>query len=1510
MRAKLNHTTRGLAALAVSFLAGACAEPVGDINTVQPGYLSKSLFENEWYYRQTIVESDPGTGLSGAFVGLEADIEKIRWEIREDKLIAYRTHEGVPGIDEDRTLPGSDYKGDPVASFEVQSHFDIERRYNTSTGEQTNVIGENKSDRPWNEREYFRIKVDTAVGGAADFGEFLNFVGGFVGAETRYGLDTAYRFSPHQPVIEPGYIELTNRRVVGDDYTCGYLYGEWGCASSDVRVRHSFWQIDHVESARFEPTRYDDLIPHTDDDGKPLKTMFLPVPLKRFGSNDPSRSCDERTACPDGLTCEEGLCVCVDANCQCAADSNCADGLTCVEGLCRGCTDSSACSFGNACRDGVCQPNCFADAECTENEACIRTFDDAQAGRPGECSVPFAEVACNEDLFTALDNYFAPGYYSERDCDTSSFSQFERHGLFRTERPGYDRQTGAGRDEQRQYFVNIHPIWQTAYEFETETGDDGKPAIALDPDGKPIRIAGADGQPKPIPMAERKPRPIVYYLNIDFPEDLKAETLRVAKDWDAAMMEAARAGTGREEAALRAELATFSSAQPGRHYFIEGDTLQHKGMYQIRENNCGIRGVLDYLGDHPTFYPHVEAALKADENKPATEFLTGDEPTDFDDAAQKRLRAELKPGNLHRVCAALKRATVDAGEKDYFQYQKVGDVRFSFLNWVNEQQPDGPLGYGPSGTDGENGRIISANANIYGAALDNYARNAVDTVRAINGDLALSDLLQGKNVADWLERSQAAEMQTAGQGLSAATIAKAEGRRQKVRTQMGLEPAAIQPGKAIDPRAMSAEFKAVQALAKPAPLERAARSEGQARLDRAMQDPDFAALMVPKELEQLLAPVFNAGEPADRPSPALKQAATEAATDLRAFAERIEKRNAWLGNHRIDTFEMIDDAVIGLALELKDRDPEELFQLLRREIYRGVTLHEIGHTMGLTHNFEGSIDALNYQDEYWKKMGDIPPGDNDDNGIDDRAEARVPEFTYSTIMDYHGRFNSDTKGLGKYDHAAMKAAYARKIEVFDDNVKLPAIPGIGLYVAYVYGADAVPSLLNDDLKALTARKDVAVEEVVRDRSKGIQANTAAIIDSIGNPDVEIHVARDVPYAYCEHAYLFRSRCKMFDQGSSNHEVVHNSISRYWNYYFFNNFRRGRMETGFINGFMGRQAGLLDDLTYAVRYYVYGNQTSAIGRDYLKAALESLNFISRVMGTPVPGRHCLDATRGVFVPEAGQACEQYVDVPEGLGRDQFLRYDDQYLYNIDYIGTFFDKSAFLQFLLDDSTNFFNVTDFGDSRRFSINYYRLFRPELVKMARDMLFSYLGLGGLTKTGLVVDDEGRVKADNLVDPQTWGFEAEPGESTDEASPTEMPLRVDAQVPPALLWRTLALSAIYNSSSFDGETDFRDYIMVFEEGSGEARDLPEDTPVVRYLDPITRVSYVAPQVVDGESISVALLTHFNEKAAELAALEEQDPTEPADLTRLEQLRAQLGHFSDLISQFRMFRRVSEPYDD
>src|SRR6185295_2174641 len=47
--------------------------------------------------------------------------------------------------------------GQIVASFEIQKHFDIRREYNEETGEEKNVIEENDKDRPWAQREYFRV---------------------------------------------------------------------------------------------------------------------------------------------------------------------------------------------------------------------------------------------------------------------------------------------------------------------------------------------------------------------------------------------------------------------------------------------------------------------------------------------------------------------------------------------------------------------------------------------------------------------------------------------------------------------------------------------------------------------------------------------------------------------------------------------------------------------------------------------------------------------------------------------------------------------------------------------------------------------------------------------------------------------------------------------------------------------------------------------------------------------------------------------------------------------------------------------------------------------------------------------------------------------------------------------------------------------------------------------------------------------------------------------------------
>ena len=92
----------GWAALAFTF---GCAEPVDDINQVQPYYIKKSTLDGEWMHKQTVVDQSPESPIG--FIGLQGDMEHLKWSIDEDYRYAFLTYETVPGIDEDSSRPGS-----------------------------------------------------------------------------------------------------------------------------------------------------------------------------------------------------------------------------------------------------------------------------------------------------------------------------------------------------------------------------------------------------------------------------------------------------------------------------------------------------------------------------------------------------------------------------------------------------------------------------------------------------------------------------------------------------------------------------------------------------------------------------------------------------------------------------------------------------------------------------------------------------------------------------------------------------------------------------------------------------------------------------------------------------------------------------------------------------------------------------------------------------------------------------------------------------------------------------------------------------------------------------------------------------------------------------------------------------------------------------------------------------------------------------------------------------------
>src|SRR4029079_14860677 len=134
--------------------------------------------------------------------------------------------------------------------------------------------------------------------------------------------------------------------------------------------------------------------------------------------------------------------------------------------------------------------------------------------------------------------------------------------------------------------------------------------------------------------------------------------------------------------------------------------------------------------------------------------------------------------------------------------------------------------------------------------------------------------------------------------------------------------------------------------------------------------------------------------------------------------------------------EVADDAILGTALELAKLHltPEQMVTELRARIFRGLADHEVGHTMGLRHNFPTATDELHYDDEYCNIRATA-----DQNTWE--SDHKLSEYAYASVMDYGARFNSDIHGLGKYDTAAIRFGYGQMIDLIGKS-KLHAWNGL------------------------------------------------------------------------------------------------------------------------------------------------------------------------------------------------------------------------------------------------------------------------------------------------------------------------------------------------------------------------------------------------------------------------------------------------------------------------------------
>jgi hypothetical protein len=279
-----------MALAAVGLAGSSCSYRNETINRVVDPYWRKSDFspDNEWYVRTTIVDAPPDHPWVSIADGDWLMLEKIRWEITETHLIGWRDYPVVPGTELENYPGGEDiYKGEPVAMFRITDHFDIQKDFDPSTGEEGNTIGENR-DRLWYDRALFRVDWSTNLVPTYKFHIWLNQVfNTSVVVQNDVADPKRYRFETDKDG-KLDYFEVTTRTQVQPDiYTYFGWYGipyAYDPAGAMLDMRHSFMRVPKSD---YEPLPMPPSVVLEDADGNEVRDEAgnaVRIPINdRFG---------------------------------------------------------------------------------------------------------------------------------------------------------------------------------------------------------------------------------------------------------------------------------------------------------------------------------------------------------------------------------------------------------------------------------------------------------------------------------------------------------------------------------------------------------------------------------------------------------------------------------------------------------------------------------------------------------------------------------------------------------------------------------------------------------------------------------------------------------------------------------------------------------------------------------------------------------------------------------------------------------------------------------------------------------------------------------------------------------------------------------------------------------------------------------------------------------------------------------------------------------------------------
>lgn len=995
-------------------------------------------------------------------------------------------------------------------------------------------------------------------------------------------------------------------------------------------------------------------------------------------------------------------------------------------------------------------------------------------------------------------------------------SIWDRFGIYSTGgRYFWDPNRGVT-DGGRQFHATIFDIWEKTYE---------------------------NGQL--IPVQHRTPKPIVYYTNVTHPKQLlRASIERVGGGWNEAF----------KEAVFHAQ--TVDVPESERPYASIDDVPD---MFIVRENSCNpsnVRTVLQGMPAHiqtrvmlaaeepeldqngkPLFDGTIESVIERYE-------LANAEDNDAPFGVRQAMETQALE-DLERICSALEYYTDPAISGDDsiepFKYQRAGDVRYNMMNLIMSDHNNAWLGYGPMLGDPVTGRTVQATANIAVRHLDTAVERYTQMIDVMNGLVEPGDLVSGMDVQAYMTDKLA-------RGQQLTSFEPSDELRQRMRGRLaGLGPSH-------------------EALHEISP------TYVEDRLSRIAGTPYETMLVTPED-----AMVFGGVDPTSAMlgDVTVDEHILEELSPARGLFEKKwparEKLIHKLGQRAMDTIEFVDRFGWSVALRLKDEaDRRKRFEKIREELYVAVQLHEVGHNVGLYHNFEASTDALNYGERFWR-LQSYPTDPIDalsDNRIPDEERALIDaciteqgnlndrlaqqgytsqvrfttqeclgqqEVMYSSIMDYHGTWNGDFGGLGPYDKAAIKFAYGKVLEVFpEDNLAVDAEATDLKRWTYYNDWRTISDSLVNSVEAVNQRDHIKYEWGPASTMKPPPANT-------------------VPYRFCPGGtYGNTPWCQTGDFGPDMKSNAALNLTRYYQYYFFTHFNRGRLwdyyTGGGIDGAIGSDTSVLADFTKKMQWYVFLSLTdpefqgSYAEEDFLATTVMGLNHFSAVIGQPASGYmisvpnyqvesllelgpdddrlapsnimtnwswqgQCealaLADINNAGIPTQAAPGYQLSFVNLGDGRPFFLGLTEDYEeYFIRHVGSYWAKWDALYYLGYNVAWFPRTNIDVDPRVFDISWYRLF-PDLVGGVFESLVSAHD----HELGPLVDSQGVLHPRQLIDPTT-------------GRPAEYDPAEYKPVLPSIAYNHQYLGMLFAhalmSSRFDGETDFLKSFKVAVEGASD----------------------------------------------------------------------------------------------